>query len=252
MAGSVVAVIQSIANPGDLDQSVQDHVRLAEAAARQGARIALFPELSLTGYSYSLTRADSVATSDPRVRSLQAVADAHDILIIAGAPIASPWGLHIGALCFIPRRGVSTYTKQYLHEGEETAFVAGEGGDAIRVDNQLVCLAICAEITHADHAREASDNGAHVYAASCFITPSGYAYDAGILQRYAREHGFMVLMANYGAPTGGWQSAGRSAIWSATGELLACAPGEGEAVIVANVARDSEVEAAVTQRTGPR
>jgi 5-aminopentanamidase len=81
MAGSVVAVIQSIANPGDLDQSVQDHVRLAEDAARQGARIALFPELSLTGYSHSLTRADSVAPSDPRMRSLQAVADAHDILI---------------------------------------------------------------------------------------------------------------------------------------------------------------------------
>jgi predicted amidohydrolase len=43
----------------------------------------------------------------------------------------------------------------------------------------------------------------------------------------------LVLMANYGAPTGGWVSAGRSAVWRPDGRLLAEAPASGEAVIVA-------------------
>jgi predicted amidohydrolase len=44
-----------------------------------------------------------------------------------------------------------------------------------------------------------------------------------------------VLLANYGAPTGGWLAAGRSAIWSRESEVIACGPAEGEAVVVARL-----------------
>jgi predicted amidohydrolase len=230
-----VAVIQSLARPGDVPGSVARHVELAHRAAREGARLAVFPELSLTGYDRGLTRSDAIAPDDARLNSLQRVADQQGLLIIAGAPLDSPGGLLIGALCFVPHRGVVTYSKRFLHEGEEVAFVAGPGGESLMLDGETVCVAICAEIAHPEHAREAAANGAGIYAASCFITPGGYAHDAGLLAGYAQEHRMAVLMANYGAPTSQWQSAGGSAIWSSDGSLLAKGPSEGEAVVIARL-----------------
>lgn len=228
-----VAVVQSIAAPGDLARSVSDHSRLAIQAAQQGARLALFPELSLTGYDLGLTRADALATDDPRVQLLQQVADAHEIVIIAGAPIESASGLHIGALCFAPRRPVVTYSKRYLHQGEEKTFAPGAGGEPLSIHDHVVGMAICAEITHPEHAAETARRGAEIYAASCFITPGGYARDTALLAKYAREHRMMVLMANFGTGNRTWMSAGRSAIWSDEGTLLAQGPPEGEAVLIA-------------------
>lgn len=236
MRSLTLAVAQSIAQPGNLAQSIQDHLRLAQRAAEQGAQLVIFPELSLTGYDRGLTPDDALTPADPRLQPLQALADKHDMLIIAGAPILSSAGLHIGALNFLPG-GVKTYLKQYLHEGEEIAFTAGDGGNALRIGAQTICMAICAEITHVQHAQAAADCGAAIYAASCFITPTGYAHDAGLLQGYARQHRMAVLLANYGAATGGWSTAGRSAIWSDKGTLLACAPDAGEAVMVACLTR---------------
>jgi len=230
-----VAVVQSLAVPGDLPRAASDHARLAIRSAQQGARLAVFPELSLTGYSLDLTPADAVATDDPRLRMLQQVADAHDIVIVAGAPIESASVLHIGALCFSPRRPVVTYSKRFLHQGEEKTFAPGVGGDPLSIHDHVVSLAICAEITHPEHAAEAAGRGADIYAASCFITPNGYHYDTDLLIGYAREHRMMVLMANFGNGNGTWMSAGRSAIWSPTGALLIQAPPEGEALLVAKI-----------------
>ena len=229
----LLAVAQSIAQPGNLAQSIQDHLRLARNAAEQGAQLVVFPELSLTGYRRTLTNADAIASTDRRLQPLQDLADRHAIIISAGAPIATATGLQIGAFSFIPSRGVQRYSKQYLHAGEEVAFTPGNGGEALLLAGQTVCLAICAEITHPQHAQAAADSGAAIYAASCFITPAGYAHDAALLAGYARTHHMVVLMANYGAATGGWPAAGRSAIWAADGTLLACGPAEGEALVVA-------------------
>jgi predicted amidohydrolase len=230
-----IAAVQSIARPGDVAGSIARHVELAHRAARDGARLAVFPELSLTGYDRGLTRADAIAPEDPRLDPLQRVADEQEVLIVAGAPLESSGGLLIGALCFVPHRGVVTYSKRFLHEGEEVAFVAGAGGEPMTLGDETVCVAICAEITHPQHAEEAAGRGAGIYAASCFLTPGGYLYDTGLLAGYARQHRMAVVMANYGAPTSQWQSAGGSAIWSSDGTPLARGPSSGEAVVMAHV-----------------
>ena len=78
-----VAVVQSIARPGDLSRAVSDHARLSIQAAHRGARLAVFPELSLTGYSLALTRTDALTPDDPRLQMLRQIADANDIMIVA-------------------------------------------------------------------------------------------------------------------------------------------------------------------------
>jgi predicted amidohydrolase len=229
----IVAVAQSIAIPGNLGASVRGHITLAARAADHHARIVVFPELSLTGYDRGLTAADALTGAEPALQPLRDLAGAGDIVVVAGAPVLSAAGLHIGALCFLPPGGVTTHLKTHLHPGEEAAFVAGTGGAPLPLGAQRVGLAICADIAHPEHAADAASRGCAIYAASCFITREGYDADAALLQRYAHDHQMLVAMANYGAPLGPWSAAGRSAIWSPAGDLLASAAPTGEGLVVA-------------------
>lgn len=81
--------------------------------------------------------------------------------------------------------------------------------------------------------RDFAQEGADLYAAGVLITENGYAPDTALLQGYASAHSMTVLMANHGGATGGWESAGRSAIWASDGSLIASAPGTGNLMVVA-------------------
>ena len=70
--------------------------------------------------------------------------------------------------------------------------------------------------------------------ASALITAKGYATDTALLQRYAMQHRFGVLMANHGANTGGWSPIGRSAFWDENGRCVVAADGLGPALVIAN------------------
>jgi predicted amidohydrolase len=65
-----------------------------------------------------------------------------------------------------------------------------------------------------------------------FVIPSEFEGDAAKLKGYAVTHSMMVALANYGSPTGGLASGGRSTIWSETGELLIQLPAKGAGVAV--------------------
>jgi len=238
MRSPTFAVAQSIPVPGDLDRSVAGHARLVSLAADHGASLVVFPELSLTGYDLGLAASDSLDASDSRLQPLRALADRHDMVIVVGAPVASKAGLHIGALSFLPSGDVQVYLKVHVHDSEKPPFVDGPGGPALRLGADVVGLAICADLTHCEHVQHAVGGGATVYAAGCFLTESGYPRDALMLAGYARDHGIAVLMANFGASTRAYASAGKSAIWADNGELLACAPDAGEAVVLARRSED--------------
>jgi predicted amidohydrolase len=229
----ILAVAQSSAALRDLPRNIAEHVRLTIVAAHHGAGLLVFPELSLTGYSQGLTRGDALDPSDPRFAPLQFLANQHTIVIVAGAPIASSAGLHIGAIVFAPRQPARIHLKQYLHSGEEVAFVPGVPGAPVDVEDVRVGLAICADVTHPEHPRDAAAQGCNVYAAGAVITPGGYDADAALLRGHARRHQMLVMLANHGAATGGWETAGRSAVWSPEGTLLASAPPSGQALVFA-------------------
>ena len=53
------------------------------------------------------------------------------------------------------------------------------------------------------------------------------------LATYASKHSMAVVFANFGGPTGGLPSGGRSAIWSETGELLVQLDASGAGLAVA-------------------
>ena len=53
-----------------------------------------------------------------------------------------------------------------------------------------------------------------------FVIPSDFEGEVSKLTRYAVQHRMMTALANFGGPSGGLTSAGRSSIWSEAGDLL--------------------------------
>jgi predicted amidohydrolase len=227
------AVAQSISVRGDIAANVAAHSALVRLAATAGARFVLFPELALTGYEPELAAGLALAPDDGRLAPLRALAREEGVIVVTGAPLRTAGQPLIAALTFLPDGGVHVYTKQHLHPGEERAFGVGAGGTMLELAEVPVALAVCAEIAHADHAARASTDGAALYAASVLVSPGGYSTDEGLLRGYARTHAMPVAMANHGGPTGGWESAGKSAVWDEAGDVVIAAGGPGECLLLA-------------------
>lgn len=234
MERAPIAVCQLAGVPNDLEESVAAHVRLARRAVEAGARLALFPELSLTGYHLDYAPSDALEPADRQLVPLAELAAEAGITLVVGAPLAAPDGLHIGTIHWSPATAPTTYAKRFLGGDEPATFVPGTGGATLALgDGAPVAVAICADITHPEHACDAAASGAAVYAASCLLSAAAYDAESNLLAGYAREHGMLVALANYAPPVPDWIPAGKSAIWDETGRLLEAAPAEGEAVVVA-------------------
>lgn len=234
----ILASAQTLPKQGNIPENIRDHCRFARIAAAQGAEFIIFPELSLTGYVIEEATQYAFSEQDSRLSDLRELATSQNITIVAGAPLALDGELYIGSCIFLPDGSMSIYTKQFLHAGEEKAYMAGSAHNPqIPISNKLCSLAICADITHPEHAANAAQAGSSVYAAGIFYTPRGIAQGHSDLQSYAATYSMNVLMANYGGPSYNAPSAGRSAFWANSGECLAQLPPEGEALLIV---RESE------------
>lgn len=229
----VIAAAQSASLRGDIPRNVDHHLRFATLAAEQGVQLLVFPELSLTGYELAIARSKPVHPDSPDLDPLRQIATHARMTVVAGAPMPNDRGeLHIAAFALRPDGSVVIYTKEYVHQSEAGVFTSGPGGPTLLVEDANVALAICADAAHPQHAARAAARGAKVYAASVMITEDAYPRKAEFLRNYAREHGMAVLMANYSGATGGEISAGKSALWSEDGQLVAASTGTEEALVV--------------------
>jgi predicted amidohydrolase len=235
-----IAAAQSISISGDLAGNIARHQRFIAAAAEQDVQLLVFPELSLTGYEGRLAAELAIVPDAAILQPLRDLARAVGVTAVVGMPIRlsdnSP--VLIGALVLGADGSLGVYSKQHLHPGEEVAFAPGAGGEPLTIGKDTIALAVCADFSHASHAAAAACQGAGVYAAGVLISENGYVADTALLQGYAAQHAMVVLMANHGGATGGWASAGRSAIWASDGLLIAATTGTGSQMVVAR--RNSE------------
>jgi predicted amidohydrolase len=230
----IIAAAQYAAVSGNFDANLERHLRYATAAAALGVKLLVFPEMSLTGYDLPHAAELAVNPYAPCFEPLKAIAREAGMTILAGAPLRiAASELHIGQIAVLPDGMVAIYTKRHIPQDEIQWIKPGQGGPILRMGGLLVAMAICADITHADHAANAAAHKANVYAASVLLRDSAYAKESAMLQGYARTHAMTVLMANHSAPTCGWIPAGRSAIWDEQGSLIAASPGAEESLILA-------------------
>jgi predicted amidohydrolase len=218
----ILAAAQTKPFKNNTDQNILEHLRLVELAAKEGAKLIVFPEMSLTGYERELADELSFSENDSRLSSLKEKAVSGQIIIVAGAPIKIDSQLHIGSFIFKPDNTVSIYTKQFLHDGEELFFSPGfDYNPMVEIENERISFAICADITNPTHPENAARNKSTLYLASIFYTPNGIQEGHQQLSSYAKKHTLKILMANFGGPSYNFEAGGQSAYWNNDGELLA-------------------------------
>lgn len=241
-----LAAAQTIPTRGDIDANVEHHARLVHAAAEERARMLVFPELSLTGYELDLAADLAFSEDDPRLAPLAELAVSHGMTLIVGAPVRIESRLHIGAFTLSPDRTIGLYTKRHLGVGEGAVFHAGSRSPLVSLEGGTAAVAVCADANHPSHAEEAAGRGASTYLVSTFIAPSDLEARTAMLRSYAVQHSMTVVFSNYGGPSGGLASSGRSAIWSDKGEPLAQLQGTGAGLVIAIESDTGWVASAVT------
>lgn len=209
---------------GDVDANVAAHV---DAVRRSGARLVVFPELSLTGYDLG---GESIDPGDERLAPLVAACAAADTLALVGAPIDLQGAHRIGTLLVRGTGVEAVYAKMCLGGAEPDYFVAGVRANAFEVDSWRVGVGLCKDTRILEHLRAVRAEGIDLYVAGLIHTPDELHEFDQRARRIAEKMHVPVVFAGYAGRTGAYpETSGGSGVWDAAGDAIARAgadPGE--------------------------
>ena len=223
----MIAVAQPLCVPCDVAANAVSH---AAAVRSAGARVVVFPELSLTGYELD---APAIGVEDPRLTPLVAACAEAGSVALVGAPVAGEADRsHIAMLAVDGTGAAVAYHKMWLSTTEAERFSAGREPAALEVDGWRLGLAICKDTGIPQHAADTAALGIDAYVAGSLE----FADEALILDERARRiaaaHQVWVAMASFAGSTGGGydRAAGCSGIWTSSGVTVARAGPETGAI----------------------
>jgi predicted amidohydrolase len=219
-----VAAAQLQAVPGDVAANVAAHVRLIGEAAAAGARIVVFPELSLTGYELDRLRDDDalwLTTGDDRLAPLRDACRAQRIHAVVGAPLRDDGRRILAALAIDDGGEVAVvYAKIHLDEQESELFSPGDEHVVYEVDGRRLGLAVCADASMPGHAARLAALGAEAYLV-------GALFPAGRMERLldqmtsrSRENGMYVALGSAVGRGGHYTGIGGSGVWGPDGRAV--------------------------------
>ncbi|GAA3389581.1 carbon-nitrogen hydrolase family protein [Cryptosporangium minutisporangium] len=234
----VLGLAQPLLTSFDVVANVAAH---AAAVRSAGARVVVFPEMSLTGYEFT---APPLAPHDPRLAPLVEACAATGALALAGAPVAGDDGRrHVGMLAVDGTGARVVYRKQYLGGAEPEHYAPGPGPVVLDVDGWRLGLAICKDTGVPQHAADTVSLGADgrrvdAYVAGVLETAEDAEVQPGRARRITAAHSVWVALASYAGSTGGGfdVAAGGSGLWSPDGEPVARAGTEPGEVLVVTLA----------------
>lgn len=185
------------------------HAERVAEAARGGARLVVFPELSLGGYRPSEAAALAVEPEDRLFDVIERAARADGATALVGAPIRRRHGVEIGlvALGDGPR---AVYAKRHLHADEVPFFVPGTASPVLEIDGRRVGLAICYELFVEAHRAALADLGAELWVASVAKHARGMARATALLSAEAEARGVPVGLVNQVGPCEDFEACGGS------------------------------------------
>lgn len=227
-----LAIAQIKSSPGNIAYNVSKHLRAVELAVMNGARLIVFPELSVSGYEPTLAEKLAFEVSDERLRVFEARSIELGISIAVGLPTKSKPKPRISQLFFNPDGTRILYSKQILHDDEKAFFTAGEELVSIAIGHDTVVPAICYESVTPEHVYRAAQLAATVYLA-CVAKPSqGVVFAQSYFPEVAKQFGMLVIMCNAVGPSDSFLSVGQSAAWDEQGNLLAMLNDSEETLLV--------------------
>ena len=216
-----VAVAQPVCRPGDVAANVAAH---ADAVRTAGARLVVFPELSLTGY---VLDAPAVDLDGGVLGLLVDACAAAGVVAVVGAPIAEGVDRLI-AMLEVSATGVRVaYRKMCLGGDEPQFFRAGAAAGVVEVDGWRVGIGVCKDTRMAVHLDAVRGAGIDLYVAGLVH----HRHEVGELEvrarRIAAQMRVPMAFASAAGDTGPVypDAAGCSAIWDRDGSCVAACGG---------------------------
>jgi len=218
----------------DVDASHARAARLLESSARQGARLALLPEMFSTGFSM---RPERVAQppGGPSETFLRERACALGLWIIGSVPELAGGQARNVALVVSPAGEVARYAKihPFSFAGEDRQYAAGDRIVTVKVEGLRVTPFICYDLRFPEPFRAAAD-ATDLYAVVANWPERREAHRRVLLQARSIENLAYVAGVNRAGEGDGVRYAGRSVAFSPWGEVLVEA-GESETVVLCDV-----------------
>jgi predicted amidohydrolase len=225
----IVAAGQAPCAALEIPANVAAAAALVRQAADQGAGLLVLPELFLTGYELAAIRARpdlyAVGEGDARLDPLASACEETGTAAVVGAPSRDGQELYISAVVLGGNgKTIGWYHKQHATASERSAgFSPGRAGLAVTLDGWRLGIAICADVSHPEHARAAALDGCHAYLVSAMFDPDdgGMERRATLLPALSAANGIYAVAANHCGPSGPYRGGGRSAVWGPDGRVLA-------------------------------
>jgi len=218
--------------PYDIAANALTHAATIRAA---GARVVVFPELSLTGYELD---APAITAEDPRLAPIIEACAAVGSLALVGAPVQGEAGhSHIGMLAVEGSGATVAYRKMWLGGAEPERFSPGDRPAVLEVDGWRLGLAICKDTGAPQHASDTAALGIDAYVAGMLEFAEDAAVPEERARRVAADHHVWVAMASFAGSTGGGytEAAGCSGIWAPDGVVVSRAGPETGAIARATI-----------------
>jgi 5-aminopentanamidase len=238
MTDLTLSVVQYAALDGGVAANVTEHIRLIEDAESHGARLVIFPELSLTGYRLDLLEGPGewVSAADARLDGIREICRRTGITAVIGAAFKEEDGTpRLASLAVHPAGIIETSFKSDLHGAEQRLFVAGSQPAVLEIDGWKVALAICVDAARPGHAEWAAAAGADIYAVSALYS-AGEDHRLGLhLGARAMDNRMFSVLANLAGGTPFGHSCGLSGFWGPDGLPLRQAAGTGTEVLTASL-----------------
>jgi predicted amidohydrolase len=219
-----VAAAQLQAVPGDVAANVAAHVRLIGEAAAAGARVVVFPELSLTGYELDLLRDDEalwLTTEDERLAPVRDACRARRIHAVVGAPLRDAGRRILAALAVDDGGAVAeVYAKIHLDEQESALFSPGHEHVVYEVDGRRLGLAVCADASVPEHAAQLAALGAEAYLVGAVFPEGRMERLLDQMTSRSRDNGMYVALGSAVGPGGHYTGIGASGVWAPDGHAV--------------------------------
>ncbi len=218
---------------GDIANNIQKHLEWMDVARKNGIQALVFPEMSLSGYDRAPSGDMIFSENDSRLNDIAEKCIDWGIQVTVSAPVQIGDAYYISSFHLNEKGEKFLYTKTYLHGGEDVFFTHGQHNPTVQIEHHKAGFAICADVSHPEHAERAGSSNIDLYLVSAFVTESGFQKDADALSGYAEKHHFLSVFSNFCGQSFEWVSAGKSSIWSPSGELLAQLPPDEEGIVFA-------------------
>ena len=236
-----IAAAQIACELGNVDANLRKMREFSLRAKNDGAELVVFPEAADTGYSMPIIRDLAKPWTEGAVPALQEMAKELSLTIVAGVSERDR-DMVYNSQAFIDPKGevVAKYRKTHLFvhapNDESTCYTPGDKFVSVPRGGFNFGLSICYDLRFPEVSRAlVLEYGTNVLlVSSAWPTPRAQHLRALAIARAIENQSYLILSNRTGMDAG-VTCCGLSAIIDPSGEMLACASGDREELLVADI-----------------